>query len=378
MRSINKMKKKILAASNDPGPASTLTNVINSLRRIEDLEVIVLGEGPSQGIFESKSIPYKTLTEYGISQLNPDSTQYVFDKERPNLIFTGISEFSNLERYLIHTARKNHSISVSILDGYDYDSIRLKDSKVNPEHKFRPDYLMLVDQIVKETMLKEGFNENQLIVTGHPYYDDLMQLRQSFSLEDLSRVRSDLGIDGKDYLLTFLSQGWSNSIKSNPEEDNGYTELTVLRSLEDALNVLDIQDLCLLVKIHPREDLEVTRTAFTGKLNKVIFNKGYNTRNSILASDLVSGMFTNGLIESVYLDKDTISLQPGLNKEDRLITNKLELTVPVYKKEDIIPTLKKVIYDQEFKRELKERRSKLSLDGRATERAVEFIYSLLN
>ncbi|MEK6819313.1 MAG: hypothetical protein AABY10_05265, partial [Nanoarchaeota archaeon] len=324
------MKKKILAISNDPGPANAMSNVINMLRKAEDLEVMVLSEGPSRDIFNNKLIPHKTLTKYGISELTPDSTQYIFDREKPNLIFTGISEFSNLERYFIYTARKNNSTSVSILDGYDYDSIGLKDSKVNPEHKFRPDYLMLVDQIVKETMLKEGFNENQLIVTGHPYYDDLMQLRQSFSLEDLSRVRSDLGIDGKDYLLTFLSQGWSNSIKSNPEEDNGYTELTVLRSLEDALNVLDIQDLCLLVKIHPREDLEVTRTAFTGKLNKVIFNKGYNTRNSILASDLVSGMFTNGLIESVYLDKDTVSLQPGLNKGDRLITNRFGLTVPVY------------------------------------------------
>ena len=372
------MKKKILAASNDPGPASTMSSVISALKKIKDLEVIVLGEGPSQSIFDSNSISYKTLAEYGINELNPNSTQHIFEQEKPSLVFTGISEFSNLERYFIDTARKNSSMSVSILDGYDYESIRLKDSKVNPEHKFRPDYLMLIDQIVKGTMLKEGFSENQLIVTGNPYYDSLVHLKESFFQDDLLNVRNDLGIDRKDYLMTFLSQGWSNSIKANPEEDNGYTELTVLRSLEDALNVLDIQDLCLLVKIHPREDLEVTRTAFTGKLNKVIFNKGYNTRHSILASDLVSGMFTNGLIESVYLDKDTVSLQPGLNKEDRLITNKLGLTVPVYKQEEVLPTLRKVIYNQEFKNELKERRAKLNLDGKSTERAVEFIYELLN
>ena len=236
---------------------------------------------------------------------------------------------------------------------------------------------MLIDQIVKETMLKEGFNEKQLVVTGHPYYDDLMQLRQEFTLDDLLKVRSDLDIGEKDYLLTFLSQGWSNSIKANPEEDNGYSELTVLSDLEEALEILGIKDLCLLVKIHPREDTEVTKTALKGKLKKVIFNKGYNTRSTILASDLVSGMFTNGLIESVYLDKDTISLQPELSKEDRLITKRFGLTIPVYKKEDILPTLRRVIYDQDFKKELKGRRSKLNLDGKATERAVNFIYGLL-
>ena len=371
------MKKKILATCNDPGPANTMSNVINGLKKSQDLEVIVLSEGPSQDIFSSKSIPYTNLMEYGVGELNPDSTQYIFDKEKPNLVFTGISEFSNLERYFIYTARKNNSTSISILDGYDYASIRLKDLKVNLDYKFRPDYLMLIDEIIKETMLKEGFNEKQLVVTGHPYYDDLMQLRQEFTLDDLLKVRSDLDIGEKDYLLTFLSQGWSNSIKANPEEDNGYSELTVLSDFEEALEILGIKDLCLLVKIHPREDTEVTKTALNGKLKKVIFNKGYNTRSTILASDLVSGMFTNGLIESVYLDKDTISLQPELSKEDRLITNRFGLTIPVYKKEDILPTLRRVIYDQDFKKELKGRRSKLNLDGKATERAVNFIYGLL-
>jgi len=371
------MKKKILATTYDSGAAKAMYSIIKSLGQLSDLEVITIIEGPAQNIFTSKGTRYVTLSSYDLKE-DFYSAMHIFDKEKPDLVFTGISEFYNMERYFLHLARINKIPSISIIEGSDYTSIRLKDSKIDPNFRFNPDYLLAVDEFTFDSMLREGFENNRLILTGHPGYDEMLILKRNFNLEDLLKTRQDLGIKNDSYLVMFLSQPRFNSIKINPEEDNGYNELTVISDLEDALSNLNIDNLSLFIKIHPREDLNLTRTALKGRLKNVFIDKDYDTQRAILASNLITGMFSLSLIESVYLDRDTISLQPGLNKEDRLITNKLGLTVPVYKKEDIIPTLKKVIYDKDFKKQLEERRGKLKLDGKSTERVVNFICKTLN
>src|SRR3989344_2356086 len=377
MKNISKMKKKILVTLNDPGSTNAMSSVLHSLNQDKNLEIITIGEGASQQLLERKNVPYKTLASYGISD-EPDAAKYLLELEKPNLVFTGIAEFYNMERYLLYFARINKIPSVSIIEGSDYSSVRLKNSKIDPKFIFNPDHLMVVDEFTLESMLKEGFKPESLKLTGHPGYDELLKLKQSFSLDDVLKVKKDLRIDRDGYLIIFLSQSWFNSIKQNPEENNGYNELTVLHQLENALYDLNIDKMSLLVKIHPREDLDHTRASLKGKLDRVFFDKNYDTKHAILTSDLVTGMFSLSLIEAVYLDKNVISLQPGLTKEDRLVTNRSGLSIPVYKTEDIKPTLWKTIYDEDFKAEMREKRSKLSLDDKATERAVEFIHKLLN
>ena len=55
----------------------------------------------------------------------------------------------------------------------------------------------------------------------------------------------------------------------------------------------------------------------------------------MIVSDLVTGMFSTSLIESVYLDKDVISIQPNLKTQDTLLMNKLGLIVPVYNQKNL-------------------------------------------
>ena len=89
-------------------------------------------------------------------------------------------------------------------------------------------------------------------------------------------------------------------------------------------------------------------------------------------------MLYDGLVESVYIDKDVVSIQPNIIVQDTLVMNKLGLIVPVYNQENLKPTLEKVVYDKNFKEELKQKRYQLKLDGRATERVISEVYRLLN
>ena len=373
------MKKKVLVTLNDPGSVNALSSSLIKLREDFKLETLILSESP-QKVFDDKNIAYKTLQQYDIKDLDPESTEYIFKKENPDLVLTGVSVNSNIERYFIYIARTNNILSISMFEGYTFSTVRFKDEQINPRFRFRPDFLLVLDKIAVEIMMKEGFKEEQLIITGHPAYDDLLKVKQSFNEQDFLKVRTDLGIEQDSYLTTFLSQPLLEDMQAGSLKDFGYTQVSVLSDLESALQSLDIQNLTLLVKIHDREREESTKSAFKGKLRKVLFDRKYDTRLAILASDLITGMVTNALIEAVYLDKDVVSLQPGLFEgyEDRLITNKLGLSIPVYKKDDIMRILKKVMHDERFKEELRQRRSKLSLDGKATERVVNFVYKLLN
>ena len=375
------MTKKILTVANDTGVANGLSSSILMFNEDKRLETIVLSEGPSQSVFNSKSIIYKTLDDYGFKEVTEDAIDAIIKKEKPDVIFTGFSEGVMLEKYSINNAKLNNIPSITVLEGYTNYLKIVSDNELKQPFKYMPDFICIMDEFVLEEMLKLNFDKNKLIVTGNPYFDDLAIFRDSFNEESLNKIREELNIDRNGYLIIFFSQAIKKVIdKGSDNMSRGYNELTVLSMLESSLYKLNVDRLNLLIKLHPKEDLESTQTALSGKLSRVIFNnnKNYNPRNMIIVSDLVTGMFSTALIESVYLYKDVLSIQPNIIVEDTLLTNRFGLTIPIYREEDLKSTLEKIIYDQNFKKEQKQKRSKLVLDGKATERVANFVYKSLN
>jgi len=62
---------------------------------------------------------------------------------------------------------------------------------------------------------------------------------------------------------------------------------------------------------------------------------------------------------------------------DRLITNKIGLSIPAYKKETVTPNLYTLMHNDYIKYQLIQKRSKLVLDGMSTQRAADTIYKIL-
>ena len=379
------MKKRLLVPLYDPGPTNALSSILSVLAKERNIETIVLSESDSsRKILDSKKIPYTTLKErYKLESLDSSYIEHLVRHVNPDLILTGAFVQSNLDRYFINAAKQNRKTSIAIFEGYTYSTVRKKDSEVDPKFKFNPNYLLILDEIAKEIMLREGFKPEQLVITGNPAHDELVEFKKGFKLEDSFKVRNDFNVKPDDFLISFLSQPLHEDMVAGALEDYGYTQLTVLSSLEEAISseLKLIREPVLVIRTHPRENLELTKSALKGKLKRVHFTNSYDTKNLIMASDLVTGMITNALIDAIYLDKDVVSLQPGLypGKEDRLITNSLGLSVPVYDTKYISTTLKKFIdQDEIFKTRIKERRSRISLDGKATERTLNFIFKLLN
>jgi hypothetical protein len=372
--------KKILAVNNDIGGANAIINPILKLIDNHQIDLTVISEGPSQKIYAQKKFSYKTLADYDIKKLELNSFDSIFEQEKPDLLITGTSGISDLERYAIYCAKKFSKPSISVLDGYIDHGMRFLDNSSNDKYRFLPNYICVLDQFSLEQSQKEGLDKSNLIITGNPYFDDLISLRTNFKLEDRIRIRKELNIPETNYLITFASQYITTRIKELGF-DPGYTEFTVLKSVYESLKKIMKENLTLLVKIHPdpKEDIENTKKAIVDQLksHQIIFLRDKNTRQHILASDLIIGMNSASLLEAVYLGKSVLSVQPNLVGEDSLITNKLGLSVPVYKNDDLEPVLEKIIFDKKFKNDLHQRLSKFNLDSRSTERVVNLIYKIL-
>ena len=138
------------------------------------------------------------------------------------------------------------------------------------------------------------------------------------------------------------------------------------------------QGIEILAKLHPMEpknNLNEIADKYKDKI-KITINTSYDTKQAVLASDLILGAFSTVLVEASYMDKPAISIQPDLIGDDKLITNSLGVTPAVYKKEGITPILQKAIFSKKYQAELSKKRASFKTDGRATERVCKIIYDM--
>lgn len=376
------MKKKILAAAWHPGSANAIVPVIQRLNCEDNVEVVTIGYQYSEKIFTEKNIKYETISAYNLKNVSVESMACLLEAESPDLVFTGASMQSAqikdvIEQTLILAARKKGVKTLALLDFWANPSLKFSDAHSNEKFKFLPDKIAIPDKFAEEIMINEGFDAKNLVITGNPYYDELVTLKKEFSQKDKLRIRHDLRFGPDDYIILYASQ----PIEYDHGSKFGYTEKTALRELLDAVKDLrGKRKMSILVKVHPRENQSNLEAIIKDYDLRVIVNKTYPIRPAVLASDIIISPSSTTLVESSYLDLPSISLQPGLINPDKdiLVTNKLGITVPVYKHGEIKFVLEKLLFDNNYNLELAEKRKDFRTDGKATGRVVDLIYSMLN
>jgi len=379
------VSKRIIATSWHPGGANAISPVIKRLNKEGKVDVITIGHQYSEKIFQDGGINYKTIDFYELSDVSTSSMDQILQEESPDLVFTGTGVQNKYNRHVIDqaltaVAQRRGIKSLAVSDFWDFLGNycqRFSDIYTdNGRFRFLPDRIAIMDKLAEEAMLKEGFPREKLIITGNPYFDELVELKENFGERDRRKVRNDLHIDLNAYLFAYFSQ----PIWHHYGEELGYTEKTALKELLDSLKKLqDKKKIGILVKAHPREnkhDIEQVTKEYDLPIK---VDQDYPTRPTILAADAIISPFSTVLIESTYLDKPTISLQPGLKKEDLLITNRMGITVPVYEHGKIDEILEKLLFDKNFATELSQRakRKGFTIDGKATERVTNLIYEMI-
>lgn len=358
---------QVLAVSGDPGGASALAPVVEFLRQTGRAQIEARAYRQACAVWARRGLEFSALDEQAEPVL-PDAMQLL-------LTSTSVNDV-NLEKQFTAAARARGITSVAVLDFWSNYRPRF-----GAEGSGFPDRIAIMDAQAREEMLAEGFEAERLIITGQPAFDELLTWSESWTAERRHSARAEMGAGEEDLLVVFASQPFSTLCRPGAEifPSPGYDERVVAALLVQALEKIAAESqrrIVLAIRPHPREDAANLRHLRSDRFPIHIGNEG-DSREAVVAADLVVGMNSALLVEACYLGCLVVSLQPNLKLEDTLPTNRRGFSRPAYTEAEVLPALREMLLDESARRAMRQKLAQFRPSGDATQRVAELVCSLL-
>ena len=338
---------RIVSICGDAGGAAALAPVVARLRREHGCNVDGYVYRQACRIFDSQGLDAISLDEpEGLG-----AVMCILTDSTPDLVLTATSiGEASLEKQFIAEARHLGIPTLTVLDFWSNYVERFTGAVNGSLPDSLPDRIAIMDSHAKDEMESLGFPPDCLEITGQPAFDVLQSLRLASTSMTRMTTRQMYSVGDSDLLVLYLSSPISShrgADESSPDY-MGYTEHTSLRLLLNELEALsgELQgSIHLLVKPHPRDPAD-NFDGWKGKQVRLEVVSQADTRQLILASDLVVGTVSVALIESCLLGRPTISLQPGLKGEDMLPSNRWGATTAVYDERELSKAIIDLLIDE--------------------------------
>ncbi len=359
----------------DAGGASAVIPVVVILLSQPGYRVQSLLYREARSVWASRGLPFEPLDESTTTQ----DAEHVLTEFRTNLLLTGTSyNHIDLEKKFISAARKLRVPSLSVLDFWSNYAIRFSDAEGTVSHV--PDRIAVMDERAHDEMVAAGFDASQLVITGQPALDDLISYKKAHT-DERGATRASLEIEEEDRLVLFASQPLAAVFGDNSDSPlyPGYTEITVLDALVRSLENIaqrHPQRIALLIRPHPRESEHGFENRRSESIRIFVRADG-DSREVVLASDLVTGMTTMLLVEACFLGVPVVSLQPGLRTTDPLPTNQTGLSRPVYSANEFESVIEGLLFDESVRQKALENLALTVPPGGAAQSVARVIGSML-
>ncbi len=277
-----------------------------------DYDITVTGYGHAIARFERHQLAY-TL----IDKVERNDSVF-FNRFMPDLVITSATSLPSKdmsEKHIWILAKKAGIKSIAILDQWQNYAIRFSGVSDQEHLAYMPDAINCIDEVGKNEMIEEGFDESILYPLGQPYLNQL----ETYAKEmDCILIREKLNLSKDENVVLFVSE----AIEENYGKERGYTQYDALYTL--LKNAPPSNDTSILIKLHPKDDLDKfkgIRDQFTR--HKLIFvSTELTALEAIVISNRVFGMTSIMLIEAYILGKSVVSIQPNLNVTDPLILSR--------------------------------------------------------
>ena len=324
------MRKKIILYSRDPGGANSIIPLIKPLSS-KGFKVRLYGKDTALSIYKKFGYKGINIWEEPTSNNNKKYEGFLI-KEKPNIIITSTSPDDFSEKHLWKAAFTLRIPTLAILDQWinyglrfsKYGLDKAEKYAVDKSFDFLPTKIMVMDQFAKREMVNEGLPANRILVTGQPYFEFLHNHILPIYKKGVKTKAH------RDFTILFASEPLSETFRDSDHMRPfwGYTEKTILQDLLEALiKITTNQNLRtqLIIKLHPKESgkkYDEFCNFNSKKSIKISVYKKINYWNLIAKSDLVCGISSMLLIESLLFDKPIISIQIGLRKKDPFILSR--------------------------------------------------------
>jgi hypothetical protein len=263
---------------------------------------------------------------------NGNDAGHVFDGFMPDSLFTGTSYTSRIELDFLAEAGRRGVPSVAFVDHYTGFRERfIADGAI-----VLPDEIHCVDEEAARLAAEQGLPHQSIRVTGNPYHGFLRNWRTAIPKDSLWQR---LGLPPSDAKSVLFAPDPLSNAGGVPKF--GTDETAILALLLDALARVE-KSFQLLVKTHPNQDPRRLESALDfcppnvepfliGSENDFLLN------DLVQHADLVTGMFSNLLVEAHILGARTLRILCGLTINDPL--RELRDERPVVTKEDLFDRL---------------------------------------
>lgn len=348
------MIKKVLLFSRDPGGANTITPLVRPLKE-KGYEIRLFGKDIANEKYSNAGLSSLNIGDF-VKTIDSKSIEEFLINEKPDFIITGTSSDDFTEKYIWKAAEKLNIASFAILDQWINYGIRFskykisehKEYSIDKNHLFLPTKILVMDDFAKKEAIKNGLEPSRILVTGQPYFETISKRRRKISQETIEKTREKFNVNKSDFIITFASEPISKDYAQNYW---GYNEQTIFEALLESLKIISSEykkTFSIIIRLHPRENINSYKdiiNSFKEEKMTIILDKNFDSLDSIITSDLICGMSSMFLIESVVLGKPTISVQIGLKRVNPFILDRRGILKSILDKETLQIQLKSIIFE---------------------------------
>lgn len=318
--------KRVLFVFSDPGGAKPVLALAQQLKEVLSASKIVSDR--QYGFFGD--------FEATVESFEKGSESRIITDFNPDIIFKGTSYTSDIERSFISEGNKRGIKTISFIDHWT----NFKERFTNPANETTyPTEVWVIDEKAKQLAIQAGLPDSILKVSSNPYYQYLKNWKPTQSKEDLFAT---LGIPLQNKIILYAPDPLTNNGGKGfygTDETEGLAMLvTAIESIKEAKNY------SLIVKAHPNQNINLFDNWLDSiespvKSNIKILKEG-DVNTLIYYSDIITGFFSNFLIESIILGKKVIRLTKKLQNDSFPLEEGVELANT---DEELLQSLKKII-----------------------------------
>lgn len=377
MKTINDTGKKVLAFAREAGGASAIAPVCRAVLK-EGWNLLLLGKDHSHQVFKKNDLACVDFPVFDETVLegiiNHDLGSY------PDVVLTSAASLPALdmtERFLWKWGKKHRITTIGVLDQWQNYALRFSGSTPEEFLIYVPDHIFVMDNTARQEMINEGIPERNILVTGQPAFDAIKEDILAISAR-VPEIRERLNIHDS-VVVMFVGE----SLRKDFGDTLGYDELSTLQFLGDVMeDVCSRQEglsLYLVIKLHPENRPDEFEWVFSKwpSFTKLVIARELTPYESIAISDMVVGMTSIMLIESIIAGKPTVSLQINSMVESQLVVTK-NGSIPFIKEQSIgSKILKSLLFDNEYRREYLDNQNKWCFSGNVAARCMSAIRTIL-
>ena len=297
-------KSKIIVFVEDPGAANFIIK-INDFINIDNHKFCFIVYGAAKKIFNDFKINYIDFEKINLS--------IYLDKFSPNMVLVGTSQnFQSPAFKFIEYANQKNILSVGFVDMATDAHLRFSGTTSDPLANI-PNYLFVADDETKKEFINLGLKDFRIFVTGHPAHDHIINMKNYYNHLDKKKfIINLLGLNPSPRKIIIFAAEHILDYKENENllytlngrgNNKSRTKIVLEEFLDAVKNITPLP--YIILRLHPKNKID-DFNEYKNEIDLLSFHKDH--LQYLWVADLVVGMSSNLLMESVIMGKKTLSI----------------------------------------------------------------------